>query len=223
MQAFDDHYSRKSGTGETETWKPHPAMFILSWVLLAIVMQSLHAKELLLLGALLMAVALKLSAGRLHVLLRRTRWIMLSLMLVYGYVTPGEALWTQAGMLSPTQQGLLDGLLQLSRLVFMLAALSVVLNTLSRQQLIGGLYTLMFPLRWFGLSRERVAVRLALTLHYAETSMKEATVDWRGSIENALAPGADGNQAIELFAFPFTWRDVLLLAACAALLVLVML
>jgi energy-coupling factor transporter transmembrane protein EcfT len=223
MQAFDDHYSCKSGAGKAGTWKPHPAMFLLSWVLLAIVMQSLHTKELMLVGALLMAVALKLSAGRLYVLLRRTRWIMLSLMLVYGYVTPGEALWAQAGMLSPTQQGLLEGVLQLSRLVFMLAALSVVLNTLSRQQLIGGLYTLMFPLRCFGLSRERVAVRLALTLYYAESSMKEATADWRGSLENALAPRGDGNQTIEVLTFPYTWRDVLLLAACAILLVLVML
>lgn len=198
-------------------------MFLLSWVLLAIAMQSLHTKELMLVGILLMAAALKLSAGRLYVLLRRTRWIMLSLMLVYGYVTPGQALWAQAGVLIPTQQGLLDGVLQLSRLVFMLAALSVVLGMLSRQQLVGGLYTLMYPLRYLGLSREHVAVRLALTLHYAETSMKDAATDWRNALEKALAPATDGNQVIELSAFPFTWRDGLLLVACVLLFVLVML
>jgi energy-coupling factor transporter transmembrane protein EcfT len=219
----DQQYRLKLDAGKAEAWRPHPAVFLLSWMLLAVGMQALHVKALMLVGVLLMAISLKVSANRLFVLLRRTRWIMFSLLLVYGYATPGEGLWGQAGMFSPTLQGLTDGLLQLSRLVFMLASLSVVLNMLSQQQLVGGLYTLAYPLRYFGLSRERSAVRLALTLRYAESSMKDAAADWRGSIEKALAPAADWHQIIELHASAFTWRDAVLLAASVALLVPVLL
>jgi energy-coupling factor transporter transmembrane protein EcfT len=224
MQTSDDQQYRPiPGTGKAETWRPHPAALLLTWMLLAVAMQDFHAKQLMFAGVLTMATALKLSATRLCILLRRTRWIMISLLLVYGYATPGETLWAQAGMFSPTQQGLLDGLLQLSRLVFMLASLSAVLSMLSQQQLVGGLYTLVYPLRYLGWSRERIAVRLALTLRYAESSMKDAAADWRGSIEKALAPAADGNQIVELHASAFTWRDALLLVTSAALFVPVLL
>jgi energy-coupling factor transporter transmembrane protein EcfT len=221
MQTSNDRQYLKAA--KAETWRPHPAVILLSWMLLAVAMQALHIKALMLVGVLLMAISFKVSANRLFVLLRRTRWIMFSLLLVYGYATPGAALWGQAGVFSPTLQGLADGLLQLFRLVFMLASLSVVLNVLSQQQLIGGLYTLAYPLRYVGWSRERIAVRLALTLLYAESSMKDTAADWRGSIEKALGPAADGRQLIELHTSAFTWRDALLLFASAALLVPVLL
>jgi energy-coupling factor transporter transmembrane protein EcfT len=201
------------------TWTPHPAVLILLWILLAIATPSLPAALLGLVGIVLTAAAMKLSAERLYVLLRRVRWIMLSLLVVYGYVTPGQTLWEQAGVFSPTQQGLLDGMLQLCRLVFMLAGLSIVLAILSRQQLIGGLYTLAYPLRCLGVSRERFAVRLALTLHYAESSLADTgTTDWRGNLERMLEPAADSQGVIELQNRPITLRDGLLFVAGCALL-----
>lgn len=202
---------------------PHPAVLILLWVGLVFAMQSLHAQVLLLAGAVLAAAALKLSAARFYTLLRRTRWIMFSLLLIYGYATPGEAVWLQGGVFSPTQQGLLDGLLQLCRLAFALAGLSIVLSLLSQQQLIGGLYVLAYPLRYLGLSRERIAVRLALTLHYAETAMLDTVGDWRGSIERMLAPAAVEQHVVELHVLPLTSRDVLWLCAGALLITMVLL
>lgn len=205
------------------SWLPHPAVLILLWACLTIAMQPMHAPALLLSGSVLAIAALKFSAGRFATLLRRTRWIMLSLLLIYGYATPGTALWTPAGVFSPTWEGLQGGFLQLARLVFALAGLAVVLGVLTRQQLVGGLYVLAWPLRYLGLSRERIAVRLALTLHYAETAMTDTAADWRGSIENMLRPVASGQRDIELHAMPFTLRDGLLLVAGIAVTVLVLL
>src|SRR5271169_173128 len=202
---------------------PHPAVFILLWIFLAIALQSLHAAALLFVGISLTAIALKISAVRLYALLRRTRWIMFSLLVIYGYVTPGEALWTQGGMFSPTQQGLADGLLQLCRLAFALAGLSIILGLLPQQQLIGGLYALTYPVRYLGLSRERIAVRLALTLHYAESAMLDTAADWRGSIERMLAPAEFEQHGIELHTTPINLRDCLLLVAGCASLALVLL
>ena len=221
---------------------PHPAALILLWAYLTIAMQSLQATALLLAGLSLLVIACLLSAARLRTLLRRTRWIMLSLLVIYAYATPGEAVWASLAQFSPTHEGLVDGLLQLCRLLFALAGLSILLSLLPQQQLMGGLYTLAYPLRYVGLSRERVAVRLALTLHYAESSMLDTRINWRGSIEQALSaegsPRSGGDPAgvplagaadeikldsIELHATPFTLRDALLLVAGCAALVLMLL
>ena len=202
---------------------PHSAVLILLWACLTIAMQSLQATALLLAGLPLLVVAGLLSAMRLRTLLRRTRWIMLSLLVIYAYATPGEAVWASLAQFSPTHEGLVDGLLQLCRLLFVLAGLSILLSLLPQQQLISGLYTLGYPLRYVGLSRERVAVRLALTLHYAESAMLDTAANWRGSIEQALTPGEIKQDSIELHTIPFTRRDALLLVAGCASLMLILL
>ena len=186
-------------------------------------MQSLHAVGLLLTGVPLLVVAYALSVARLRMLLRRTRWIMLSLLLIYAYATPGDAVWAQLAEFSPTYDGLRDGLLQLFRLVCALAALAILLTLLTQQQLVSGLYALAYPLRYLGLSRERIAVRLALTLHYAESAMLDTSVNWRNSIEQMLATAEIKQSSIELYSTPFTLRDSLLLVMSCASLVLVML
>ncbi len=201
---------------------PHPAVLIFLWVCLTIAMQSLQATGLLFAGVPLLIVAYALSAARLIILLRRTRWIMLSLLLIYAYATPGVAVWSALAQFSPTHEGLIDGVLQLCRLAFALAGLAILLGLLSQQQLIGGLYTLAYPLRYLGLSRERIAVRLALTLHYAELAMLDPATNWRTSIEQMLAPAEIKQESIELHTEPFIFRDGLLLLLSFALLVLVL-
>lgn len=202
---------------------PHPAVLIFLWVCITIAMQSLQTDALLFAGLPLLIVAYAISAAHLLMLLRRTRWIILSLLLIYAYATPGEAVWVSLAQFSPTHEGLMDGVLQLCRLLFVLAGLSILLGLLPQQQLVGGLYTLGYPLRYVGLSRERVAVRLALTLHYAESAMLDTSVNWRGSIEQLNAPAGVKQDSIELHSTPFTPRDVLLFAMGCASLVLILL
>ncbi len=202
---------------------PHPAALLLVWLLLAVCIQFLPPAPLLLAGGPLVVVAWRLSAARLIQLLRRTRWIMLSLLLIYGYATPGAAVWEALSAWGPTLEGLQDGFVQLCRLVLSLAALSVVLSLLSRAQLVGGLYVLAYPLRLLGVSRERFAVRLGLTLHYAESAMRDMSADWRGRIECMLAPAPVEPHCIEIHAAPFTRRDGLLVAAAAVALAWVLL
>ena len=197
---------------------PHPAVQILVWMLLALLAQRLQPLALLALSTVLFGLALRLSAKQLLSLLRRTRWILFSLLLIYAYTTPGTALWVQLGIVSPTREGLLDGLLQLGRLLSVLSALAILLELLPQAQLISGLYTLAYPLRWLGLSRERIAVRLALTLEYAESAMSDTAKDWRTTISAALQPSATGATHIELRLQPFGVIDGLLLLASAAVL-----
>jgi energy-coupling factor transporter transmembrane protein EcfT len=202
----------------------HPAVLILLWACFVITIQSLQATKLLFAGLPLLAVAYTLSATRLITLLRRTRWIMLSLLLIYAYVTPGEAVWASLAQFSPTNEGLVNGLLQLCRLVFTLASLAILLSLLPQQQHICGLYVLTYPLRYVGLSRERLAVRLALTLQYAKSVIWDTTTgNWRTNIGKMLAPAAVNPLSIKLHTTPFTMHDGMILTIGCALLVFALL
>ena len=167
----------------------HPATQIITWCILVATMQALDYVATLFAAGLILLVAVVMSGQKLFQLLRRTRWIMLSLLLIYAYSTPGQPLLDALGMYSPSREGLLDGVVQLTRLLAAIAGLAILLDRLQREQLIAGLYTLFAPLQWVGLSRERLAVRLALTLHYAEAAMLRATEDGGQKTEDRLLSG----------------------------------
>lgn len=198
--------------------KFHPAVQILTWCVLVGILQLVLLLPLLILGGVILLLSLALSKTKLIQILRRTRWIMFSLLLVYAYSTPGQPLLDALGMFSPSREGLIDGVLQLIRLLAALAALAVLLDRLHRQQLIAGLYALFAPMQWLGVSRERLAVRLALTLHYAEAAMlRSGTHTWQDSLRSLFEPHGEATKEMELPLPPFTVRDVLLLVFALAM------
>ncbi len=191
--------------------KFHPAAQILTWCLLVATMQVLTFTVLLGAAGTVLLLAFALSRHKLWQLLRRTRWIMFSLLLIYAYSTPGQPLVEALGTLSPVREGLFDGVLQLARLLAALAALAILLDRLHRQQLIAGLYTLFAPLQWLGLSRERLAVRLALTLHYAEVVMLRAH-SWQDTLRSLFVPHGETTRQMELHLYRFGIGDACLLS-----------
>lgn len=198
--------------------KFHPAAQILTWCLSVAIMQSVTNKVLLVATAGILLFSLWFSARKLLQMLRRTRWIMLSLLLIYAYSTPGQSLVDALGMYSPTREGMSDGVLQLARLLAALAGLAILLDSLHRQQLIAGLYTLLAPLEWLGVSRERVAVRLALTLHYAEVAMLRGARTWQDNLRGLFDPHAEIGKPMELTLYRFAIRDGLLVGFALLLL-----
>jgi len=198
--------------------KFHPAAQILTWCLLVAIMQFLTLEILLVAAGFVLLFALLRSAHKLMQLLRRTRWIMLSLLLIYAYSTPGQPLLDALGMFSPSREGLSDGVLQLTRLLAALAGLAILLDRLHRQQLIAGLYTLFAPLQLIGVSRERVAVRLALTLHYAEVAMLRETHTWQDNLRSLFEPHDETSKQMELTLYHFGISDGLLVGFALLLL-----
>lgn len=198
--------------------KFHPAAQILAWCLLVAIMQFLTLEILLVAAGFVLLFALLLSAHKLMQLLRRTRWIMLSLLLIYAYSTPGQPLLDELGMFSPSREGLSDGMLQLTRLLAALAGLAILLDRLHRQQLIAGLYTLFAPLQLIGVSRERVAVRLALTLHYAEVAMLRETHTWQDNLRSLFESHDEISKQMELTLYRFGISDGLLVGFALLLL-----
>lgn len=196
----------------------HPAAQILAWCLLVATLQAMTPGVLLMAAGSILLCASAISGHKFAQLLRRTRWIMLSLLVIYAYSTPGQPLSDTLGMFSPSREGLSDGVLQLARLLAALAGLAILLDRLHRQKLIAGLYTLCAPMQWLGMSRERIAVRLALTLHYAEVAMLRGSGGWQQILGSLFEPHGETTRQIELPLQRFTAGDALLLIVALLLL-----
>ena len=176
----------------------HPAVKLYIWVCVVVTVQILSPQVIILLFPLFFLLVLKLSRVQFFQLIRKTRWILLSLLLIYAYASPGVLVWSNMGVMSPKIEGLYFGAIQLARLIIVLSGLAILLALITRFQLIVALYTWFKPLALIGVSRQRLAVRLALTLSYAESSVESTQVNWQGSIESMLTLVANESEYVEL-------------------------
>jgi len=200
----------------------HPATQILALCLLIGALQFLAPEFLVAFSVLILTGTFFMHGHRLVLLIRRTRWIMVSLVLIYAISTPGQPLLDLPGIFAPTYEGLADGVLQLMRLLAALAALAILLEHLSRKQLIAGLYMLFAPFQWVGGSRERLAVRLALTLHYAEAVMLRGTANWQESLQRLFDAHEEPIKQMEISLYRFGFIDFALLFASMIIIWLVL-
>ncbi|MGZ8256859.1 MAG: hypothetical protein ACXW1C_03360 [Gallionella sp.] len=185
----------------------HPALLIVIWCVSLIAVQRLAGVALYIAASGVCLASAYFSTHKLIQLLRRTRWILLSLLLIYAYASPGQPLWSVLGSFSPVREGVLDGLDALLKLLTALASLAVLLEKLPRMQLIAGLYSLFAPLQWLGVSRERCALRLALTLQYAEAAMLRRELAWQDLLNELFAPAQPTLAPLQLSFFCMTKVD----------------
>lgn len=164
----------------------HPVARILLWCGWAVAVEH-AASPVLALMAVATATAFLFAPVRIQGLrlLRRTRWLLAILLLMYAYATPGPALWPALEWASPSAAGLQQGALRAVRLVLLLGGLALLLAYTSRPRLVYGLYAVSKPLTWFGFDRRAFAVRLGLTLDYVEHAPK--TARWLDALRAPLA------------------------------------
>jgi len=153
--------------------RPHPVSLILLW--LALLVAAAARNGLLLALVCLALVALAFVAAPMHLrrLLRRSRWLLLTLFMLFAWMTPGTPLGWVPGM---SIEGLQLAAEHVIRLLLALAALALILQLLSPVELVAGMRSLLAPLALFGLPRDRIAVRLALTLEEVERAQGAASV-----------------------------------------------
>jgi energy-coupling factor transporter transmembrane protein EcfT len=187
----------------------HPSTRILICIITAVTLQWLQPPAMAGFSVLLVLALAAAGAWRqFAILLRRARWLLISLLTIYVLATPGDNLLPVLGAFGPTRQGLEVGGLQAWRLAALLAALALLLATAPRDQLLAGLYGLLKPLQLFGVDAERIAVRLWLTLHYSEQGVKLKGADWRLAVRAALAPEEGGaTESVCMEMAPLRWLD----------------
>jgi energy-coupling factor transporter transmembrane protein EcfT len=146
----------------------HPSIRIILLLVLAAVMPMLKPVALSVLMGLMAAILCLFGVKPYLSMLRRMRWLFLSMLIIYAFSTPGEYWAGWPYWVAPTYEGVHAGLLQALRLALMLAGLALLLATTSRDALIVGFFIMLQPFRYLGMDAERFAARLWLTLHYVE-------------------------------------------------------
>jgi energy-coupling factor transport system permease protein len=193
----------------------HPFVKIACFFFLLLLLQYLSPSTIAVLCGLICLLAAVLNLPHFSQLIKRMRWLFVSLLLVYGYATPGEYLAFLPLNVAPSYEGLHLGLMQIAKLLIAVASLSALFASASKSQLMAGLWTLLSPLRLVGLNVERFTVRMLLTLHYVEQMavQPKLKLDFSQLDKLALAPDEPGATLPLILAQPaFTWFDKAMLS-----------
>lgn len=186
----------------------HPATLLAAWAVCVFLLPLAPLSVLPILLALALATALA-ARRRTLILLRRARWLLLSIAVLFAFATPGLSVPGWPGQLGMTQDGLLAAGEHLSRLLILLTTLAVVHERLQTAGLLTGLYTLMAPLRpaW----RERIVVRLMLVIEFIEHG------DGRAGWRHWLDEDSGGAACLTLAVRPTDWPDRVVFSLLALL------
>lgn len=181
----------------------HPATLLLAWVAFLLVLPTLTSGELILLLLPVLAAAFLLARARAAAMLRRARWLLLSIALLFAFATPGVALSNFLGDAGITHEGLTLAAEHLTRLLLLLATLAVLHETLGTAGLLSGLHWILAPLQGWRNLRERIVVRLMLVIDFVESG--------QGSWRRWLGEDDVGPRSLALSVRPSGWRDALVL------------
>ena len=190
----------------------HPATRLIAWLALLIAVQCLS-------GAVLLAACLFAPLAGARVMRRggrliwRTRWLLISLLLVFAWGVAGEPLWS--GSLAPTREGVDEALKHLGRLVLVLVSVAAFLEFMPLAELLAATHALLAPLRRLGVDSDRGVVRLMLVLRYVETLPRPR--DWKSLLD---IPETAACETIEIEHQALRWLDGCVMAGLLGGLVL---
>lgn len=125
--------------------------------------------------------------ARQHLLkvLHRLKYVALAIVVLFAWQTPGIQAVPVLQSLSPTIDGFRLAVVPLLRLLSVAAVVASLKEGLKPDQWVNSLYVLAWPFAYFGLSRERLAIRLRLVLDYVE----DEDLHWRSLIKNPIPVG----------------------------------
>ena len=141
-------------------------------------------------------------------LIWRARWLLASLLVIFSWGVAGEPLWN--GALAPTQEGLLEALTHLGRLLLVLMAGAAGREAMPLPDLLAATHALLKPLRRIGFDTDRGVVRLMLVLRYVESLPRPR--DWRALLN---APASSESELVEVSHQPMRWLDFIVVLGFA--------
>jgi len=187
----------------------HPSSALLVSLIAIVVIQFLGLAGLALTFAVLLLAARNSAAGWWR-LLRRMRWLLVSVWLILAYGASGDALFDLSWM--PTHEGAREATLHVARLMLMLGCLAWLFALLGNQGLLVALQSLLHPLSRFGLGSERLVVRLSLVMRNLQAEPPKGS--WRNMLDGNPGP-AGGPEVLRVEVPP--WRAIDFLVCLAVL------
>ena len=165
----------------------HPAVHVTAGFFFVFLSQFCEGRVLVLLASGLLLVALKTALGHWLRVMRRLRFVALTILVLFAWQTPGTFLLPALESLSPTRDGLILAIVPLLRLLSVASVVAILKECLSPDAWVSSLYAISRPLGIFGVSREKLAIRLRLVLDHAE----EQRLNWRTLLQEAPGSGVE--------------------------------
>lgn len=144
----------------------HAAIKIISFLVFGAAVSTGNGQVLL--AGMLLVAPLYFFAEDAHLhgafnMLKRLKWLFVSILVVYLFFTPGQLL--VPGLLwGPTLEGLMQGLLRIAALVLLVVAVNLLIAGTQQEEFLSAILWCLRPLSIFGISHERMAIRITLTL-----------------------------------------------------------
>ena len=186
----------------------HPSSALLVCLIAVVAIQFLGLAGLALVASVLLT--LSNAGGGWWRLLRRMRWLLLSVWLILAYGSSGDALFDFAWM--PTYEGVREASLHVARLALMLGCLAWLFVRLGNRGLLVALQSLLQPLSRFGLGSERLVVRLSLVMQNLQAGVQKGA--WRSMLDGNLA-AAGAAETLRVEVSPWRLADYM---SCGAVL-----
>ncbi len=185
--------------------------WLLCWVGFAVGVQAtMPLITLLALSQASLLAALFFARHRVIALLWRTRWIFLSLAILFPFFTPGEYVAGFPTWAAVSYEGARLAMEQTTRLLVLLTSLALLHERIGTQGMLVGLHALLKPFR----GRDATVVRLMLILEHAEERSPRPWQAWLAP-DRTMAPTAKDDR-IHLPAQPLRTADRILMTACCA-------
>jgi len=187
----------------------HPVIRIISFLVLAAFVAFGGLNEILT-GFLLVLVIMllkRLQSMELSLrIIKRMKWLFLSILVIYFWFTPGESIIGNSAAYLPTIQGVHLGILRVLSLILIIFALNYFVSAIARNRLVEAIIWLLNPLSRVGFDCRALAIRIALVLEliprvqqivldlkqtYKAESLDEADKDthtkWHHSLSSRIA------------------------------------
>ena len=190
----------------------HPFVKILLFLFTLLLMSYLSNTYLIIMCLILFAYATWLARSSFLRVVKRMKWLFISIFIIYAFSTPAEYIQYLPANVAPTFEGCFLGVVQIAKLLIALAVLSILFTTSSKEQLMIGLHLLLSPLNLLGLNTSKFTARLLLTLDYVEELAAKEKFKFRfDQLENMLSTTelAHKDRVIVLESIPFKWNDIL--------------
>ena len=146
----------------------HPFVKFISFIFTLLFMGYLSASCVWIMCIVLCSFAIWLDGVSFLRIVKRMKWLFISIFFIYAFGTPGEYVQYVPASIAPTKEGGVLGILQIAKLLIAFATLNILFSTSSKEQLMSGLHLLLSPLNLLGINTNRFTARLLLTLDYVE-------------------------------------------------------
>lgn len=188
----------------------HPAAALLVCLIAIVIIQFLGWAGLASAFPVVLLAARKSVLGWWN-LLRRMRWLLLSVWLILGYGVSGDAVFDLVWM--PTHQGVVEANLHVARLGLMLGCLASLFAFLGNQGLLVALRSLLGPLARLGLATDRLVVRLSLVMENLRADLPKNS--WRCMLDGS-GEASGGPETLWIEALQWRLSDYLICVAALA-------